>query len=83
VARARNRGADGISRRTYIYQDRATVGAGAATLDECALHLYATVVSRPTADRAIIDAGTKSLSSDLVAPEYGTGYGLLLDYPTR
>lgn len=66
---------------TYIYHDRATVGAGAATLDECALHLHATVVSRPAPDRAIIDAGTKSLSSDLVAPEVGVGYGLLLDYP--
>ena len=66
---------------TYIYHDRATVGAGAATLDECALHLHATVVSRPAPDRAIIDAGTKSLSSDLVAPEIGAGYGLLLDYP--
>ena len=66
---------------TYIYHDRATVGAGAATLDECALHLHATVVSRPAPDRAIIDAGTKSLSSDLVAAEIGPGYGLLLDYP--
>jgi D-serine deaminase-like pyridoxal phosphate-dependent protein len=66
---------------TYIYHDRATVGAGAATLDECALHLYATVVSRPAPDRAIIDAGTKSLSSDRVAPEVGAGYGLLVDYP--
>ena len=64
-----------------IYHDRATVGAGAATLNECALHLHATVVSRPAPDRAIIDAGTKSLSSDLVSPEVGAGYGLLLDYP--
>jgi D-serine deaminase-like pyridoxal phosphate-dependent protein len=66
---------------TYIYHDRATVAAGAATLDECALHVYATVISRPTPDRAVIDAGSKSLSSDLVAPEAGAGYGLLLDYP--
>jgi D-serine deaminase-like pyridoxal phosphate-dependent protein len=66
---------------TYIYQDRATVGAGAATLDECALEVHATVISRPTEDRAVIDAGTKTLSSDLVAPEFGRGYGLMLDYP--
>ena len=50
---------------TYIYHDRATVGAGTASLDECALCLHATVVSRPTEDRAVIDAGTKSLTSDL------------------
>jgi D-serine deaminase-like pyridoxal phosphate-dependent protein len=66
---------------TYIYHDRATVAAGAASLDECALHLHATVVSRPTEDRAVIDAGTKSLTSDLVAPAAGPGYGLILGYP--
>jgi D-serine deaminase-like pyridoxal phosphate-dependent protein len=66
---------------TYIYHDRATVGAGAASLEECALQLHATVVSRPTTDRAVIDAGTKSLTSDLVAPSVGPGYGLILGYP--
>ena len=65
---------------TYIYHDRATVGAGAATLDECALHLHATVISRPTEDRAIIDAGSKSLSSDRIDPAFGQGYGLILGY---
>ncbi|HWK44564.1 MAG TPA: alanine racemase [Stellaceae bacterium] len=66
---------------TYIYHDRATVGFGTASLDDCALHLHATVVSRPTETRAIIDAGSKSLSSDRVAPSVGEGYGLLVDYP--
>jgi D-serine deaminase-like pyridoxal phosphate-dependent protein len=66
---------------TYVYHDRATVAAGAASLDECALHLHATVVSRPTEDRAVIDAGTKSLSSDRVAASAGPGYGLILGYP--
>jgi D-serine deaminase-like pyridoxal phosphate-dependent protein len=66
---------------TYIYHDRATVGAGTASLEECALHVHATVVSRPTEDRAVIDAGTKSLTSDLVAPAVGPGYGLIPAYP--
>lgn len=66
---------------TYIYHDRATVGAGAADLEECALHLHATVISRPTEERAVIDAGTKSLSSDTVAPSVGPGFGLILGYP--
>jgi len=65
---------------TYIYHDRATVAAGAASFDECALHLHATVISRPTADRAVIDAGSKSLSSDRVDPAAGTGYGLVKGY---
>ena len=66
---------------TYIYHDRATVAAGAAMLEDCALHLHATVVSRPTEDRAVIDAGSKSLSTDLVAPSVGPGYGMILGYP--
>jgi D-serine deaminase-like pyridoxal phosphate-dependent protein len=66
---------------TYVYHDRATVADGVATLDDVALHVVATVVSRPTPDRAIIDAGSKTLSSDLVAPEAGAGYGLVLDHP--
>lgn len=66
---------------TYIYHDRATVGAGAASLEDCALHLHATVVSRPTEERAVIDAGTKSLTSDTVAPSVGPGFGLILGYP--
>lgn len=65
---------------TYIYHDRATVGAGAATLDECAFHLHVTVISRPTENRAVIDAGSKSLSSDGIDPAFGAGYGLILGY---
>lgn len=49
---------------TYIYFDRYQVAKGAATLDDCALTVLSTIVSHPTADRAIIDAGSKSLSSD-------------------
>ncbi len=66
---------------TYVFHDRATVGNGVASLDDCALHIHATVISRPTPDRAVIDAGSKSLSSDLVAPSVGTGYGLIREYP--
>lgn len=49
---------------TYIYFDRYQVAQGAATPDDCALTVLSTIVSHPTEDRAIIDAGSKSLSSD-------------------
>ncbi len=49
---------------TYIYFDRSQVEFGAATFADCALTVLATVVSRPTATRAVIDAGSKALSSD-------------------
>jgi D-serine deaminase-like pyridoxal phosphate-dependent protein len=63
---------------TYAFHDRATVAAGAATLDDVAMTVFATVVSRPTPDRAILDAGSKALSSDLG----GDGYGLILEAPS-
>jgi D-serine deaminase-like pyridoxal phosphate-dependent protein len=63
---------------TYIYNDRSLVSRGSARLEDCALRVAATVVSRPTPDRAILDAGSKTLSSDLLGQ---VGYGLLPDYP--
>ena len=53
---------------TYIYNDRMQQKAGAADWDDCALTVLATVVSRPTATRAVIDAGCKTLSSDAPGP---------------
>lgn len=63
---------------TYIYNDRSLVARGATKPADCALTVMATVVSRPTPERAIVDAGSKTLSSDLLGL---TGYGLLRDYP--
>ncbi len=63
---------------TYVYNDRSMVRAGHCTLDDCAMHILATVVSRPTADRAILDAGSKTLTSDLLG---FSDFGLILEYP--
>ena len=62
----------------YVYGDRLTLRSGAVTLDTCALNIITTVVSRPTPDRAILDAGSKTLSSDLHGLE---GYGYICEYP--
>jgi D-serine deaminase-like pyridoxal phosphate-dependent protein len=64
---------------TYLYADRMCLADGSASLEDCALQVRATVVSRPTADRAILDTGSKGLTSD-TAPGLD-GYGLLLEYP--
>lgn len=64
---------------TYIYGDRMCIADGSVPLEDCALRLRATVVSRPTADRAIIDAGSKALTSD-TAP-YLDGYGQIIELP--
>lgn len=63
---------------TYIYNDRSLVERGACSVGECALTVQATIVSRPTAARAIIDAGSKILTSDLLGL---TGYGLIPSAP--
>jgi D-serine deaminase-like pyridoxal phosphate-dependent protein len=47
---------------TYVYGDRACIANGSATLEDCALRVLATVVSTPTHERAILDAGTKALT---------------------
>ena len=63
---------------TYAFHDRATVAAGAASADDVALTVRATVVSRPSADRAVLDAGSKVLTHD---PGPGPGFGTILEAP--
>lgn len=63
---------------TYIYNDRSLQARGLCGWDECALSVLATVVSIPTPERAIIDAGSKVLTSDLLGL---TGYGHVLGRP--
>jgi D-serine deaminase-like pyridoxal phosphate-dependent protein len=48
----------------YAYFDRTQVGLGAASLSDCALTVLATVVSKPSADRLILDCGSKTLAAD-------------------
>jgi D-serine deaminase-like pyridoxal phosphate-dependent protein len=62
----------------YVYGDRWSLRSGAMTLETCALRVLATLVSRPSAERGILDAGSKSLSSDLLGLD---GYGLICEYP--
>jgi D-serine deaminase-like pyridoxal phosphate-dependent protein len=64
----------------YVYFDRTQVALGAASIDDCALTVLATVVSKPAADRIIFDSGSKTLTNDgargfTPAPGYGTVIG--------
>jgi D-serine deaminase-like pyridoxal phosphate-dependent protein len=63
---------------TYAYNDRSLVARGACDWDDCALTVLVTVVSVPSANRAIIDAGSKALTSDLLGL---TDYGHVLGRP--
>jgi D-serine deaminase-like pyridoxal phosphate-dependent protein len=64
---------------TYVYGDRACIANESVPVEDCALRVVATVVSRPTPERAILDTGSKALSSDLAVGV--TGHGLLLEHP--
>ena len=62
----------------YVYFDRTQVALGAATLDDCALTVLATVVSKHPG-RIILDCGSKTLTNDQargIAP--AAGYGAVL-----
>ncbi|MGB3271468.1 MAG: D-TA family PLP-dependent enzyme [Xanthobacteraceae bacterium] len=63
---------------TYIFNDRMQVAAGVAGWGDCALNVYATVVSRAAPGRGILDAGSKTLTADTGGLD---GFGLILDHP--
>jgi len=63
---------------TYVYNDRSLQSRGVCDWVDCALTVLATVVSTPTKNRAIIDAGAKVLTSDLFGL---TGHGHVLGQP--
>jgi len=62
---------------TYIYNDRSLMVRGTCKQEDCAGTVLATVVSRPTSTRLIIDAGSKTLTSDLLGLN---GYGYVIDH---
>ncbi len=63
---------------TYVYNDRSLMEKDVCDASDCALTVLATVVSCPTDNRAIIDAGSKILTSDLLGLE---GHGYVCDAP--
>lgn len=62
---------------TYVFNDMNTVAHGWDTLDHCAMTIMATVVSRPTAERAILDSGSKTLTTESL----DGGHGYIVEYP--
>ena len=60
---ANERGLTELRPGNYVYFDRTQVALGAATLDDCALTVLATVVTKHDG-RIILDCGSKTLSND-------------------
>jgi D-serine deaminase-like pyridoxal phosphate-dependent protein len=63
---------------TYIFNDRMQMKAGVATLEDCALMVYSTVVSRGGPERGILDAGSKTLTTDTGGLD---GHGYIVEHP--
>ena len=66
---------------TYIFNDMNCVHGGSATLDDCAARVLATVVSTSVPGQVVIDAGSKTLTSDRCGPAPDSGFGYVVEYP--
>ncbi|WP_176086533.1 alanine racemase [Martelella sp. HB161492] len=74
IANAGFDGLDEVRPGNYVFFDMTAVRLGIATRDQLALAVSATIISK-NSDFYIIDAGSKTLSSDLGAHSVGTGAG--------
>jgi D-serine deaminase-like pyridoxal phosphate-dependent protein len=63
----------------YIFGDMNAIGSGLMKPEQCALRVRSTVVSTPLPGYATIDAGSKTLTTDLSVS--GQAYGFLPDMP--
>ncbi|MCE9555597.1 MAG: alanine racemase [Planctomycetes bacterium] len=66
---------------TYIFNDMNCVHGGSARLEDCAARIVATVVSTAVPGQVVLDAGSKTLTSDLCGPAPTTGHGYIVEYP--
>jgi D-serine deaminase-like pyridoxal phosphate-dependent protein len=79
---ARVRGVTEIRPGTYVFNDAMQVRWGSATPEECALVVAARVISRPSRDVAVLDAGSKALTAEHGPfSTKGESHGALRGYP--
>jgi D-serine deaminase-like pyridoxal phosphate-dependent protein len=64
---------------TYVFRDTSGFAYGIYGPDRCAARHISTVASRPAADRAVLDAGGKTLSLDKSSGH--PGYGYIVGHP--
>ena len=66
---------------TYPFNDINTVRGGFCDLADCAATIVATVVSDAVSGQVVIDAGSKTLTSDRCVPDPECGHGYVVEYP--
>lgn len=62
---------------TYAYNDLNSMYQGICTVDQCAVRVMTTVVSMAIPNQVIIDAGSKTFSSDRLSSGPATDFGLI------
>jgi D-serine deaminase-like pyridoxal phosphate-dependent protein len=67
---------------TYVFNDLSQLHQGAAAPEDLAAFVVATVVGCPEPTRAVVDAGSKVLTSDrLIVSDPGLSFGAVAGYP--
>jgi D-serine deaminase-like pyridoxal phosphate-dependent protein len=66
---------------TYVFNDMNTAHGAFCSLDDCAARIIATVISDAVPGQVVIDAGSKTLSSDRCAADPANGHGHVVEYP--
>lgn len=66
---------------TYVFNDMNTYYQGVCGLADCAVRVLTTVVSTAVPGRAIVDAGSKTLSSDALGSGPKEGFGYIVEAP--
>jgi D-serine deaminase-like pyridoxal phosphate-dependent protein len=64
----------------YVFFDATQVALGVVTLDDCALTVEATVLSRPADDRFVLDTGSKALPAERIS-DRTPGFGAVVGHP--
>lgn len=72
------RGATEHRAGTCIFNDLMMIKAGVASLDDCAFQVFTSVVSRAGNERGILDAGSKTLTTDTGGLD---GFGRIIEHP--
>lgn len=66
---------------TYVFNDMNTFYQGACRLEDCAARVVTTVVSTAVPGHAVVDAGSKTLSSDPLSSGTKSGFGYIVEAP--
>jgi D-serine deaminase-like pyridoxal phosphate-dependent protein len=66
---------------TYVFNDMNTVYGGFCEQSDCAAQIVCTVISSAVPRQVVLDAGSKTLTSDRCFPAPESGHGFIVEYP--